>query len=609
MYSKLVTLLLVVLSQNINSQQILNLDFEKTSIEHPNRPWGWSTLYDCPVATSLDSITKRSGKYSLHLSKAENSNQEHLVLECSLEPFELKGKTIELKGWNKTSLLNGDGDIRVSLASIRKVRTKEIYSQSLTGEGDWSELSVKTTIPESTDRIDIKIYFKGNGEAWLDDFRLIVDGEIKNSISVAPDLTQEQFNWIANNSVPLMQVDPSLTASQKPIKTSAMQYFETIVAGARIIALGESTHGTSEFFRLKHRLLDYAVNEMNVRIFAMEGNMLTIKRINEYVQNGQGSAQNSMNGIFMVWYNEEVLQMIEWVREYNSLNPNDPVQFVGYDIQEVIPPIDSLQSFLKKYDLQLYSASAKFLEELRNNGGYGVAASSSKKQRRNWYKKAKSLLKKVKKSTKIEKGKEDISHLNEILWGIQYANLVKQFTENTLRGHLSFYRDKAMAENISWFLNNSPDSIRMLVWAHDYHVSRGDFRKDKYNIYNGLSMGNWLSKEYGTDYKSFALSTYEGSYRGMVSYFDFTQKECPLHPSPQGTLDYALHQLSNQKKVIGMLLDLSSGHNQNWLLKPLKMRFANHVNIEYGYWVDYVLPKQFDGIFFVNETSPSQPLK
>ena len=98
------------------------------------------------------------------------------------------------------------------------------------------------------------------------------------------------------------------------------------------------------------------------------------------------------------------------------------------------------------------------------------------------------------------------------------------------------------------------------------------------------------------------------NYWAMVGYRDFRQMKCPLHISPKGTLDKALHQLTLKNNSIGMFLDLSKARTLNWLTQPIPMRFANHVNIEYGFWTRYSIPYQFDGIFFIDKTTSAKPL-
>lgn len=587
----------------LHAQQFLNLDFEKKSLEHPSRSWGWDGM---DSASSVDSMTTYSGAYSLKFQDSTKRPKMQMA-SFGIEPFELRNKKITLNGYVKTEGL--EGKAYISIHDSFEDPKKRAESEKISGTTDWAKFSTSFFVNDSVNAIYFNLNFQGKGIAWFDNFSLSAGGRTYREVQISAPFSKKQVRWLKDHTTPLYAVDALAPRDDTWEELDDLEAFKHMVGTSRLIALGESTHGTSEFFRLKHRVLKYAVHNLGVRLFALEGNMLTVENINQYVLNGRGTAKESMRGIFMVWYNEEVLDMIEWIRNYNSKNPGKKVQFVGYDIQEVIPAIDRFQHFLNEKSPKLLEKHAGFLEALRKNGGYGVASSASKDQQSEWYHKSLEVLKDVRSLEKhFEQDVRNKEDKEQIVWGVQYANLIKQFAENTYRGHLSFYRDKAMAENIEWFLSREDAKNRILIWAHDYHISRGDYSDNEYNMYGGLSMGAHLSKKFGRNYKAFAISTYEGDYRGMISYTNFNSVKCPLYKSPIGTLDEALHQLTPKKNAVGMILNLEKAREEKWLTKPLPMRFANHVNIEYGYWTRYAIPYQFDGIFFIDNTSPAKQL-
>jgi erythromycin esterase len=164
-----------------------------------------------------------------------------------------------------------------------------------------------------------------------------------------------------------------------------------------------------------------------------------------------------------------------------------------------------------------------------------------------------------------------------------------------------------MAENVSWLLEHRYPNSKIVLWAHDVHISRCDHPNEYFNLNNNISMGSFLSRKYGKAYKSFSLSTYEGAYLAFKSYTDLTRISAPLFKAPVGSLDEALHRVALTKKAPGIFLPLS--RTENWLCKPLPKRFANHVNIDYGYWERISIPYQFDAIFFIDKTTASKYLE
>ena len=108
-----------------------------------------------------------------------------------------------------------------------------------------------------------------------------------------------------------------------------LQQLSSILQGKRIIALGEATHGTREFFQMKHRLLEFLVREMGVENFGMETSPEVAQVINDYIKNGSG---NPRDVLYWPWATTEVMDMLDWMRAYNA----DPltsrkITFYGID--------------------------------------------------------------------------------------------------------------------------------------------------------------------------------------------------------------------------------------------------------------------------------------
>lgn len=90
------------------------------------------------------------------------------------------------------------------------------------------------------------------------------------------------ITWLKANAVALSTTEPGGPYAD-------LAPFGQVVGSARIVALGEATHGTREFFRMKHRLLEYLVKEMGFNTFAIETPWAEANRINHYVQTGKAT--------------------------------------------------------------------------------------------------------------------------------------------------------------------------------------------------------------------------------------------------------------------------------------------------------------------------------
>jgi erythromycin esterase len=588
----------------LKAQQPLNLDFEKLSVDITS-PWGWQYYQtgDRIIAT-LDSASKHSGKYSLLMKPFPNKNAASIQsFSSSLEPYQLRNRQVAVEGWVKCEDFFGKGFV---IVNYRWSKTDTILNQSdtfwidLQRNQNWMQFSALISMPLQLEAVDVSLCYLGSGSLWFDDLSIKINGKKVNELQVAKPFSKSEMQWLLKSSIKINTVDAT-TPSTEPVYDDLIA-FKDIAGDASIIALGEATHGTSEFFRIKHRLLEYAVKEMGVRVFAIEDHQMEVEKVNDFVLYGKGNPEKSMAGMFYIWNSEEVINMIKWVRDYNIQHPDDKVEFHGFDMQSATLPLDSLFAFLQKNDKVLYDIANDLLAGLKkeNQRMYMISDSTrqvwavnAQKIRDMVYSKKAEWL-----STAI--GKKDSMHIE---WAIQYANLIQQFAKESINP-MNLYRDVAMADNISWILNIRKPGSKILIWAHDVHISKGEHPNVDYNYHAGISMGSWLAKKYGSKYKAFGISTYTGDYRAYPSYTNYSKFiNCPAFPGPIGSLDEALHQISVKKKWPALLLDLSNARQLDWLSSPLPVRFANHVCFEYAYWTRFSIPYQFDGIFFIDKTT------
>ncbi len=601
---KSITLFILIIFISISpcgAQQILNLDFEKTSIEGMARPWGWDMMTYGSTTAVMDTTVKKAGHYSLKMEAASNTGEQ--VMDFYLEEYELKNKTVIVEGWIKTHELKGEASFYLGYMAAGDSVATVTRSTNITTANDWTKLSVTVKIPANTISISIGIKHAGTGIAWFDNFSLSVNGKKKKQLEIALPFSTKQIQWLNDNTSSVKTVDAALFGTT-PYEED-LSFFKSIVGDARIIALGESTHGTSEFFRLKHRVLEYAINKMGVRVFAIEDHPLVVARANQYVMGGPGTARAAMGNMLGVWQTKEVHDMIDWMRRYNDVHPTDKVIFTGFDIQNHSIAIDSLYSFLERTPPEVKQQVKALLDGLRKNGHNSYSVSDSVKL--SWFNNSKEVLNLISSLCNtwmltIKNPEQKMS----LEWAIQYATLINQFAENTYKGHASLHRDIAMADNVTWIIDVYKPGAKALLWAHDVHISRGEHANKDMNIYYGKSMGAHLARKYGTAYKSLGIFTYQGEYSCYVSYTNFKVTDCPLYISPRGSLDEALHQVILAKKTPALLLDLRKARTLDWLTKLTPVRFANHVNIEYGYATRHSIPYQFDGIFFIDKTSSAK---
>ncbi|HKW01413.1 MAG TPA: erythromycin esterase family protein [Vicinamibacterales bacterium] len=158
-----------------------------------------------------------------------------------------------------------------------------------------------------------------------------------------------------------------------------MQPLKPVIGSARIVSLGEATHGSREFFQLKHRLLEFLATDMGFTIFSIEANMPEAYRLNDYVLNGAGDPAQLLRGMgFWTWDTEEVLDMIRWMRAFNQ-SGKGRVEFTGFDMQTPTVAQEIARTFIAKYDapyLTTFDPAASLVRTASAPAttGFGVAS-------------------------------------------------------------------------------------------------------------------------------------------------------------------------------------------------------------------------------------------
>ncbi|HLP56955.1 MAG TPA: erythromycin esterase family protein [Fluviicola sp.] len=597
----LILCLLLVAVSFVNAQP-LNLGFETPGVESAARPWGWEPVTWNDVTVTRDSSVFMEGQYSLKMESRTGTENEQF-LRCNLEAYELRGKTItftaKLKKVSEAdeitidagyTLLDGEGGYKEFLEG-----------SAMTNSTDWSTLEIELFIPISAQGVFLQLHYSGKDAAWFDDLHLMIGRKAITSLKAEKPFSRKELKWLADMAEVFYTTEYRMTDNDGE---SNDLLFQREVGSSSIVALGEATHGTAEFFTLKAQLLQSAVYEMGFRVFALEDNQLAVEEINNFVLTGKGSAAESMQGLFDVWYRKEMLDLVIWVRNYNEEHPSDPVYFVGFDMQEINRPVDKLNAWLQKNDTVLYKTYNAQLAGIKAYGAEIYMADDSVKL--HWLTVSQQLVSILtEKEPQWLAGAISSEDSMNIRWGTQYARLIQQFCESSYKGYWAIYRDEAMADNIMWLHKVRFPGKKIIVWAHDVHISRGDHPNPLYNLNLSRSMGGFLSRHYGEDYKAYSLSTCEGSYSALKSYTDFEKISCPLFPGVERSLDLSLHKIAQKKKWHALFLPLSK--ELEWLAFPQPKRFANHVSIDYGYWERVSMPYQFDGVFFIDKTSPSTP--
>jgi erythromycin esterase-like protein len=174
-----------------------------------------------------------------------------------------------------------------------------------------------------------------------------------------------------------------------PLMGAATDYDQLfdLIGEARLVLLGEATHGTHEFYRERAQITKRLIREKNFTAVAVEADWPDAYRVNRFIR-GEGHDEDATDALTgfqrfpaWMWRNADVLDFVGWLREHNdSLPPsNSKVGFYGLDLYSMHASIEAVLAYLDKVDAEgarrarhRYSCFEQFGQDPQQ---YGYAAS------------------------------------------------------------------------------------------------------------------------------------------------------------------------------------------------------------------------------------------
>ena len=156
-------------------------------------------------------------------------------------------------------------------------------------------------------------------------------------------------SWINENAIEIEDANPD---------TNLYIFNNNIpkkFADAKIFGFGEATHHGKEFFDIKAKFFKYLVETQDVKVFIIEDSYTSEAGINEWIGGGKGNVETIAKNFSIVpWYNKEVVNLLEWMRNYNlTKNQDQQIRFYGMDIQNVQNINKEIRDLVEKYNIPI----------------------------------------------------------------------------------------------------------------------------------------------------------------------------------------------------------------------------------------------------------------
>ena len=427
--------------------------------------------------------------------------------------------------------------------------------------------------------------------------------------------TSEAFvAWAREHAIPIATIEPGRGFED-------LQPLQEIIGNARIVGLGESVHGAHEFFQVRHRLMEFLVEEMGFTAFAGEMELVAAVRVNDYVLGRVEEPEqwtNWFNGGFRDW--EEVKALVRWMRRYNE-DASHPrkLHFYGVDVHawytNPLAAIEAAWTYLDEVDPGYAAESRQALLPLVEPWqGEGLRrASVEGRQRVDKYTRLPMEVRtaytaaiadlvarfETKRVDYLGRSSEDAYE-----WAYRHAIVARQL-DNEFRAVASagipqegppvpaearIIREGAMGDNLLWELEREGPEGRIVLWAHNGHLQKTPL---VYGDMNMTRLGGFLDSMIGDDYVSVGFTYYQGADSGWARF----QTDIPNPPRP-GSLDEAM-------ALVGLpmfVLDLRSVPREGLAYEWLNQLRGHRISVpEY---MQLNPPQAWDALFYIERISP-----
>jgi erythromycin esterase-like protein len=395
------------------------------------------------------------------------------------------------------------------------------------------------------------------------------------------------------------------------------------IGDARLVLIGEASHGTHEFYRTRAELTKALVLRKGFTVIAVEADWPDAYRANRWVRGvGRDPDADTALGDFTrfprwMWRNRDVVAFLEWLRGHNaSLDAAAHVGFYGLDLYSLHTSIEAVLAYLQKVDpagaaraRYRYGCFEDFGEDTQ---AYGYAATIGLS--RSCEDDVVAQLVDLRRRAADYATRDGRIAADEYFFAEQNARLVRnaeQYYRAMFGGRVESWnlRDTHMMETLQALLAHTRQlagDARAVVWAHNSHL--GDARATQMGDAGELNLGQLVREAYGAQAHLIGFSTHTGSVTAASNWDEPAQRK-RVRPSLEGSYERLFHDVG-----IGQFqLHLRDAAMQDALSTA---RLERAIGVIYrpdteraSHYFRARLPKQFDAILHIDETHALEPLE
>ena len=385
------------------------------------------------------------------------------------------------------------------------------------------------------------------------------------------------------------------------------------IGDARIVCLGEATHGTSEFYALRARITQELVRRRGFTIVAAEADWPDAARTDRYVKGVAAPVRPEWRAFSRfpqwMWRNHEVGAFVEWLREWNRTQT--PVGFYGLDLYSLYRSIHLVLDYLDRVDPAAARVARERYGALMPWEGdpatYGRAAVTG--SYRACEDEVVTMLRDML-ARELDYAAQDGEHFLDAVGNARVvANAEAYYRVMYYGGSASWnLRDRHMFETLESLLRFHGPGAKAVLWEHNSHL--GDAAATEMGVRGELNVGHLCRTTFGDGAYLVGFGTDHGSvaaahdWDGPMHVMDVR----PSHPE-------SYERLCHDARLPAFFLPLRAPARPEVREELAAARLERAIGVVYrpdtelqSHYFHAVLPHQFDEWIWIDETHAVRPV-
>jgi protein-L-isoaspartate(D-aspartate) O-methyltransferase len=379
--------------------------------------------------------------------------------------------------------------------------------------------------------------------------------------AISPDRRREQVH----RPEPLAEQIERAATHFADIENANLAGLMERIGNARVVLLGEATHGTAEFYDMRARITRELIQQKGLRFIAVEADWPDAAQIDHFVRGTRlEPTEETTFSRFptWMWANRQVLELAKWLRDYNQrfTSPDDAVGFYGMDLYSLYASIDSVIRYLEDVDeeaaavaRQRYGCLSPWQKDPATYGAMTVRG-----QFESCEKEVVAILDAML-ANRLEYAKADGRRFLDAVSNARLVRNAEEYYRVMYQGSVKSWnlRDTHMFETLKALLDFHGTESRCVVWAHNSHL--GDASATEIGARGEFNVGQLCRKTFSNEAYLVGFGTHEGTV-AAASDWGAPMEIKQVRPSHQDSYERLCHDAG-----------------LNTFLLPLRDRLQRHV--------------------------------